>query len=361
MLQQLEVLIEEAEELHETYAVSQAELDSKEAALEKTIEDLKASQVDKGEDDPFTEATVSFKIMGENLVDDHDYIEFFPINERGTSHSYEQPNYKSELINGGIQFDITDMDETEATVFYVVIQTNGYLLIEELSPQEVKEGAVRNIKIDDSYVPLHLSLPDDGMNEDINHEGIILQVIGEKEKAIFNTDARVGTKIPSGTYHVQYTGTGNDASYGFFKNNVRLDQQNSTVTFSKDDVALMEFTLEQKNPANYKLDHLAPLYWADGKYDSIRHVNFEEDVNSIYLSKLEYEGIHVYYQAEKNQQQWELMFDLGQVNLQDDKEFAVSDNLMVKAERNDHLSEEDRLDIEKPFYTTTSMCLFPMI
>ena len=215
---------------------------------------------------------------------------------------------------------------------------------------EVKDGVVRNIKIDDSYVPLHLSLPDADMNEDIQRGGMILQVIGENEEAIFNTDASVGTKIPSGTYHVQYTGTGNDASYGFFKNNVRLDQQNSTVTFSNDDVALMELTLEQKNPANYKLDHLAPLYWAGGKYDSIRHVNFEEDVNSIYLSKLEYDGIHVYYLAEKNQQQWELMFDLGQVNLQEDKEFKVSDNLMLKAEWRGHSSVEDTIDIEKPLY-----------
>ena len=66
-------------------------------------------------------------------MDNHSYIEFFPVNKQGTSHSYEQPNFKSELINGGIQFDITDIDETESTVFYAVIHTNGYLFIEENS------------------------------------------------------------------------------------------------------------------------------------------------------------------------------------------------------------------------------------
>ena len=64
VFQQLEVLVEEAEELYDVNAVSQTELDSKVAALQKALDDLKASQVDQGEDDPFTEGTVSFKIMG---------------------------------------------------------------------------------------------------------------------------------------------------------------------------------------------------------------------------------------------------------------------------------------------------------
>ena len=38
---------------------------------------------------------------------------------------------------------------------------------------------------------------------------------------------------------------------GSLKVNVRLDQQNSTVTFSQDNVALVKFNLVQENPRSF--------------------------------------------------------------------------------------------------------------
>ena len=57
-------------------------------------------------------------------------------------------------------------------------------LLKKILLLEVKDGVVKNIKIDDLYVPLHLSLPDADMNEDIQRGGMFLQVIDEEEKAI---------------------------------------------------------------------------------------------------------------------------------------------------------------------------------
>lgn len=326
----LVALVEQAKQLYETYEVSQDQLNSEVASIQEAMDQLEASRNTTGGDNPYTQGAASIKITGAGIIDNQGSISFYPINQYGSSIPKVQPKYESKLIDGGIQFDLTGIDPTESTTFYAVIQTNGYLFIEKFSQDEVKNGTVRNIKVDDSYVPVKVSLP----YTDVKYQNILLNVLDENGKAILTTNVSEGTKIPSGTYNVQYVGRGSNASYGFFKDNVTLNQQNSTIAFSNDDAALVKITMDQKNPVNYQLVDFSPLYWGDRKYDTIWGVNIGENVNSVYISKLQYDALIPGYSINQDQVNWEIRFNMNKMNIQSDTELNVNDDLMVKAQWN---------------------------
>lgn len=320
LFNRLVVIIKAVKELYGKYEVSQAEINQKVADIISVMDALKASM----NDSPPAKGTVSFRIIGEEITDNEGTVDFFRI----TPYSFDEyrPKYESKLIAGGIQFDLTQIVEVEETAYYAVIQTNGYLLIEELTLDELKEGVVRTVVLDDSYIPVNLSLP----FKTVGYQDISLHVLGENEEALFGTHIPVGTYIPSGVYSVQCNGYSEESSYSLFRTNVILSKENSTILFTTDDIKLVDIVMEQKHPLNYKLKYVMPRPSEREKFAFTVGVNFQENVRSLYLSK-EINNIEPIYSIDNGQGLWEIRYSTKNTSLLEDKEYKVSDSIELNA------------------------------
>jgi len=328
-LLELKSLITEAQVLYETYHVTQQEVDTLKDSIFNSTEELKSSYM--GEGNPFEESIITITIKGDNLRDSTRNLEFIPVSEQGSSHSYRQPNHTVTEVDGGLRYTITDINETEANSFYVLIETDSYVVYEKFTPNEIKANDSRVVTIDDSFVSVNTVLPDNAQEQLKNT--LVLQVLDESNKAMFNFSVYSNELVPTGTYNVQYIGVGTEASYGLFKENVVITKDDSSIQFTSEDMKRVEITFEQSDTYNYTHTGLAPLYFKDDKFDTIYHVRLNSNI--IYLSDVDYNEVLYTLVAEKDGKSINVEFgesDLGFLHtgqLTIDDEFAVQATLKL--------------------------------
>ncbi|MBN8201459.1 Ig-like domain-containing protein [Bacillus sp. NTK034] len=332
----LEALIAGAKAMYEGFGHSQQEVDAKVSEIQNFIEDFLKTRIEDGNDeDPSMGTGISFVIQGEQFTPDWVDVEVTPITENGGSHMETRPTINTEQVESGLKINVTELDETVAETFYIVIQTNNYLFIEEVTRTELREGLTKQIAPTGNHVPLKVNIP----NVDASHEdSLSMNLTKESEKGILTVRVSPGTYIPYGTYNIHFNGERDNESYSLFKDGFTVSETNHTIQFTENDMAKIIFEMETANPLNYRLEHAGPLYSLGNKYNTILHPKFENNVNTLYLTKEKYQSINPVYSLEKNQQAWEITFRTGEMSVTEDTTIKVDDNISIKADWHPHIT-----------------------
>ncbi|OMF59340.1 hypothetical protein BK139_13130 [Paenibacillus sp. FSL R5-0490] len=342
----LVALIAEAKEMYEGFGHSQQEVDAKVSEIQNFIEDFLKTRIEDGNDeDPSMGTGISFVIQGEQFTPGWVDVEVIPITENGGSHMETRPTINTEPVESGLKINVTEIDETVAETFYIVIQTNNYLFIEEVTRAELREGRTKQIAPNGNHVPLKVNIP----NIDVSHEdSLSMNLTKESEKGILTVRVSPGTYIPSGTYNIHFNGERDNESYSLFKDGYTVSETNHTLQFTESDMAKIVFEMETANALNYRLEHAGPLYSLGNKYNTILHPKFENNVNTLYLTKEKYQSINPVYSLEKNQQAWEITFRTGPMSVTEDTTIKVDDNISIKGDWHSHITNHV-LDVNTEF------------
>ncbi|OLS38934.1 hypothetical protein BTR22_04630 [Alkalihalophilus pseudofirmus] len=324
--------IEEAQELYDTYGISQEMIDDEIAKLSEFIATFVAARIvaedeEPGTEDPLVDGQVTFLISGDHFENHFARVEYF-----GTDGAFPNGDTflqsSTEMTNEGLVINADGIDETEFETFYITVETNGYLFIEEFSKEEVMSGEVREIEINDNYVPIELALPEGHQSEDA---WVTLHPV-LNGKPLLYAFASEGTKVPAGTYNVQFTSRGEEASYNLYKTGVNLDKDNSAVEFTDEEIAKIEFELEQVTTNSYNIAYVF-AYMPSSDFRAWSSVGFNDNVTSFYTNKFDYSNVNVVYDVEQNEEYWQLDFATGALDLKEDTTITVSDDIEIKVDQ----------------------------
>ncbi|MEC2071361.1 S-layer homology domain-containing protein [Alkalihalophilus marmarensis] len=324
--------IEEAQELYDTYGISQEMIDAEIAKLSEFIATFVAARIvaedeEPGTEDPLVDGQVTFLISGDHFDNHFARVEYF-----GTDGAFPNGDTflqsSTEMTNEGLVINADGIDETEFETFYITVETNGYLFIEEFTKEEVMSGEVREIEVNDNYVPIGLALPEGHQSEDA---WVTLHPV-LNGKPLLYAFASEGTKVPAGTYNVQFTSRGEEASYNLYKTGVTLNKDNSAVEFTDEEMAKIQFQLEQVTTNNYAIAY-AFAHKSSSDFRAWSSVGFNDNVTSFYTNRFNYSNVNVVYDVEHNEEYWQIDFATGALDLKEDTIIPISDDLAVKADQ----------------------------
>jgi hypothetical protein len=299
------------------------------------------------------EGSISFLInstLGEGTLPmSYADVSIVQLSNMGSNHSYRvQAN--TSVSGNGLKVDVPNLDKTKAPTFYALINTNGYLLIEKFTAEEIGAGVVKTISIDEKYAPLEFSIA--GLTDTSIHDRFILSVTNETKRGIFTYDVRQsGLKIPFGTYHIQYVAERDDRSYSLFKTDFAVSATNHIVSFTEADMAKVTFDINSSYGVNYLLEHVGPRYQLGLKFNSITHPNIAPGVNTVYLTKGSYNEISGNYILEKNQEFWDISFSSNNINLQGDRTITIEDELLFNLDWLPEYISSKTINMEQKLYT----------
>jgi hypothetical protein len=299
------------------------------------------------------EGSISFIInstLGTNTLPmNNANVSIVQLSKMGSNHSYRvQAN--TSVYGNGLKVEVPNLDKTKAPTFYALINTNGYLLIEKFTAEEIGAGVVKTISIDEKYAPLEFSIA--GLTDTSIQDSIILSVTNETKRGIFTYNLQQpGLKIPFGTYHIQYVAERDDRSYSLFKTDFAVSATNHMVSFTEEDMAKVTFNINSSHGVNYLLEHVGPSYQLGLKFNSITHPNMEPGVNSVYFTKGSYNEISANYIMEKNQEFWDIAFDSNNINLQGDRTITIEDELLFMVDWQPEYISSKTINMEQKLYT----------
>jgi hypothetical protein len=279
-------------------------------------------------------------------------VELFPIKGNGSGIPI-QVNAQTINTSSGLKVELSNIDKALAPNFIALINTNGYLLVGKFTAEEIGKGTVKNITIDSQYAPLQVSVA--GINVE-SKDRIILNLTDENGKGIVDTQITHGTKIPYGTYNIQFNAVRDNITYGLFKDYFILSATNQTVTFTEADIVKMNFNLISENAANFSLRTVGPIYSLGTKYNTITHPTFNEGFTDLFLTKGNYSSFFLSYLFEKDQQLWDIALSQKGIDLQNDYTMVIDDQFEVKTDWKAHIVDK-KVKMNEPFnmYFNTSI------
>lgn len=339
-------IIEDAKEMYENFGESQADIDAKVEQLQQAIQTFVDSKIGGGDgNDILHEGKVSFFIKGEQFVTSHPFIQIIPFNNGRGSHLNTYRNTEVFMESDGVKVEVTNIDETLADTFYATIVVDGYLFIEELTKDDIKNGVPQTIEVnEEDYVPIEVALS--GVNQgDVKDVDIVVHPVNSEGNATFDVSLPPGTKVPFGTYNIQYNAYTDSVSYELFKDNVTISATNNTVSFKENELALVNFEFTSSSAVNFEFEGAVGLYSLGEKYNSTLHARFADNVRSLYLTKNHYETIYQMYRFTKDGQTWQASFRRGDIDLQNNETISADDQLKVEADTN-----AEEITLNKPFW-----------
>lgn len=310
------------------------------AAAEQRIQELIQQQQQQGQ-------TVSFLIQGGQFTSSFAHVAVIGFN--GTSPNFIFTNFitDSSLNENGLSVNLTNTSQTQATTFYALINTNGYLFIKKFTLADLQSRNAFSIQVDNTYVPLQVSLPN-GVSESNPSDSVYLNMKNENG-GIVRAWVSNGTKVPVGTYNIQYLAQRSDMSYSLFKDNFIVSDTNHNVSFSENDVARVNFILSTHNTdVTYTLSDVAPLYSLGSNYNPITSANVAEGVTTVSLTKGFYGTIAPTYKINKNQESWRISFFPNAIDLQGDTTITVDDQLGIMVDWDVPYADNKTVNMNSP-------------
>jgi hypothetical protein len=261
-------------------------------------------------------------------------VQIIPITGLGSSHSIPV-NTMASPLEDGVRFDLSELDPSQATEFYALIYTNGHLLIEKFTPADIGVGLVKNVVVDNQYAAIQTSIA--GLTDTHYSDSINLHLVNESGKAILDARVSSGTKVPYGTYNIQFIANRTNASYSLFKENFTVSAANSVLSFTEAELAAITIHMDSQNDASYVLDDVAPLYFLGGKYNTITSPKFQEGNTTLLVTKGYYEKVNPNYMISKNNEYWDITFFEENVDVQNDQTLTVKDDLAINVSWASHI------------------------
>lgn len=335
-IKELEVKINKARDLNSKYDVSQEDVDNETENLKNYIEE---NFVD-------LEGQVTFILKGIGISEKDLYNTQVTLHQKESDSRASYYNvgldHKVEVLGEDLKVNIEYKGIARFNDAYISMNLRGkesYVFIEKIALDDLKEGLVREIKIDDTFIPLEVSIPN---NEKIVDEMIELEFSNEKGDRISSINFNKGTNIPSGEYNFQYNVATEKQSYALFKDKLIIDKNNKGLFFEKDELALVEIEIGQNFPVNYELKSIVPMHKSLG---SITHPKLPENARSIYLTKGLYRSIDPVLILENNDEYWRYSLrNRENYDLQSDKTIKTDDNFRIKLE---WINEDEAIDINQ--------------
>lgn len=191
---------------------------------------------------------------------------------------------------------------------YVSVPTSKYLLAKEITKADV--GSTIELKPDENFVPLQISMPFAG--ENFNIERVRVNYIineGGKTYSSYGGLVNVGTLIPQGNCSMQVIAYDESNAYNVVKKNWKITKDNNTISFNRDEVANVKMNFDSLQPINGKIVSISPRNdgylgqfqssnpkRGDKTYDSYfvnkescHFINYSLDIsNSYYMFQTEY-------------------------------------------------------------------------
>lgn len=345
-------VIEEAKTMYETFGKTQAQIDAKVEELTQAIETFVDSKIGESDEDILHEGSISFLIKGEEFVSHYANVEIFPYSDQPGSNLEIYRDAEVKVESDGLKVNVTNIDETLAETFYATIRIDGYLLIEELTSEEIKSGTTKIIEVNEAeFAPINATIS--GVNqEEINDQFFALNPVDSEGNGMFHAYVAPDIKVPFGTYNIQYNAQTDSASYQLFKDDFTISATNQRLSFTEEEMALVDFSFEQNIAANFDFDSAVGLPSGGGKYDVIYHPNFADEAESLYLSKNTYHSIIQIYRVTKDGQTWEVNYDKynrnsnGEINVNENMTISADDQLKVVSDTHG----DQVIDVNSPLY-----------
>ena len=280
----------------------------------------------KGDEElnPFNLETVSLQILGAGITKNTGEATILEdLGEDGFGFGNNIIS-TSHLIDGGIQYDIRTAKNAPIKAF---IRTNNHLVIKEFTTEEIEQGTVKKVVIDETYVPLGIKVA--GLDEkDIpEKQQIRMMFTTENKRSTRMIYVPLGTKVESGTYDVLFEMDGKEAIYSLSKMNAVIDKNNPNIVFSDNEIAKVGFELEGTHNANVDLEHIT--IYSDLHETSNDIFFYNKEYNQIIINQDEYSNIETTYLFEKNLKQWKVSYHTDTVTIDADKFYNYSDELRV--------------------------------
>jgi hypothetical protein len=276
---------------------------------------------------------------------DFTQVDIVPISEHGSNNSVYVESLTTPTENG-VRIDISGIDTMFASTFYALINTHDYLLIEKFDAANVGVGAVKSVVVDNKYAAIQTTVS--GL-EVSYRDFITLNVPDNSGKAILHANVSQGTKVPYGTYHVQFTASRPNASYSLFKENFIVSATNSTLSFTEEQMAAVTINMNKQNDVNYVLKNAAALNSLGSSYNTIFNPNINEDVTTLILTKGHYDSINPRYIIDKNNEYWDITFFTDSVDLQANQTLTVNDQLAINVAWPAHIVDR-KMAVDQRFY-----------
>ena len=345
-------VIEEAKTMYETFGKTQAQIDEKVEELKQAIETFVDSKIGESDEDILHEGSISFLIKGEELVSHYADVEIFPYSDQPGSNLEIYRDAEVQVESDGLRVNVTNIDETLAETFYATIRIDGYLLIEEITSEEIKNRTTKTIEINEAeFAPINATIT--GVNqEDIDDQFFALNPVDSEGNAMFHAYVPNETKVPFGTYNIQYNAQTDDASYQLYKDDFTISATNHTLGFTEEEMAKIDFSFEQNIAANFDLKSAVGLLSSGGKYDVTYHPRFAEESETLYLSKDIYHSIIKIYQVTKDGETWQVHYDNHDRNsnngIEINQNMTISADDQLKIVSNTH--SDQAIDVNSPLY-----------
>lgn len=315
---------------------TQATIDNQTQQLDAQVEMVKYSWKGDEELNPFNLETVSLQILGAGITKNTGEATILEdLGEDGFGFGNNIIS-TSHLIDGGIQYDIRTAKNAPIKAF---IRTNNHLVIKEFTTEEIEQGTVKKVFIDETYVPLGIKVA--GLDEkDIpEKQQIRIMFTTENKKHTRMIYVPLGTKVQSGTYDVLFEMDGKEAIYSLSKMNAVIDKNNPNIVFSDNEIAKVGFELEGTHNANVDLEHITIYSGLTEVFKDI--IFYNKEYNQFIINQGEYFNIQTSYLFEKNLKQWKVNYNTNTVTIDADKFYNYSDELKVTS---DYFESEITLD-----------------
>lgn len=336
-------VIKDAETMVKTFGVTQAEVDAKVAELQQAIQTFADSKIGESDEDILHEGTISFEIKGEQFTSSYARVEIFPYLDHPGYYPDLYPAVDVKVDNDVLKINVTNIDETIADTFYATITVDGYVFIEEFTKQDILNGAKKAIEVNEEYVPVKAVLP--GVTqEEIDEQYFALSPVYTEGNGAIHFYVTPETKVPIGTYNIQYNAKTENVSYQLYRKNVSISATNQTVSFTEDELALVDFEFEQSTPMNVDFKGASgSIYSSSVTY----YPSFADEVESLYLTKNIYDAISQTYHITKDAQTWEISYNKfnSEINIDGDMTFSVDDQLEIVFN-----SHHQNIDVNNPLY-----------
>ncbi|WP_456277585.1 S-layer homology domain-containing protein [Bacillus sp. AK128] len=225
---------------------------------------------------------------GADIKDGFVHIQQFPYTEEdGVFGSSINPTIDYSIKNGEIRMDFTNFGEVTFEKYYFTIENSGVLYIGEFTADEILNGTVKEMDVRGMHTVLEISHP--YTNNEMEQEFISLLPVDRSGNSLFSILTYPNTKVPKGSYHVQYTAKGKNASYNFLERNKDLSI-NGLVDFTSNEIAKIQFNM---STSGYALEFVAAIH--SNLYALGAMNEFAPTINTLYLTKGEYETIRRTY------------------------------------------------------------------
>lgn len=315
---------------------TQATIDNQTQQLDAQVEMVKDSWKGDEELNPFNLETVSLQILGAGITKNTGEATILEdLGEDGFGFGNNIIS-TSHLIDGGIQYDIRTAKNAPIKAF---IQTNNHLVIKEFTTEEIEQGTVKKVVIDETYVPLGIKVA--GLDEkDIpEKQQIRMMFTTENKRSPRMIYVPLGTKVESGTYDVLFEMDGKEAIYSLSKMNATIDKNNPNIVFSDDETAKVGFELEGTHNGNVDLEYITIYSGLTEVFKDI--IFYNKEYNQFIINQGEYFNIQTSYLFEKNLKQWKVNYNTNTVTIDADKFYNYNDELKVTS---DYFESEITLD-----------------